>query len=49
MYLLFKYKGIMPSVSFHMLKGETKIVSVFMDQELDERKEEIKFGAGRLF
>lgn len=49
MYLLFKYKGIMPSVSYHMLRGEKEIVSVFIDQELDEKREEIKSGAGRLF
>ncbi|EQF28940.1 hypothetical protein [Clostridioides difficile] len=49
MYLLFKYKGIMPSVSYRMLKGEKEIVSVFIDQELDEKREEIKSGAGRLF
>ncbi|EMJ5875275.1 hypothetical protein QCH13_003434 [Clostridioides difficile] len=49
MYLLFKYKGIMPSVSYRILRGEKEIVSVFMDQELDERKEEIKSGAWRLF
>lgn len=49
MYLLFKYKGIMPSVSYRILRGEKELVSVFMDQELDERKEEIKSGAGRLF
>ncbi|MCC0647165.1 hypothetical protein ACTPDI_19055 [Clostridioides difficile] len=49
MYLLFKYKGIMPSVSYRMLRGEKEIVSVFIDQELDEKREEIKSGAGRLF
>ncbi|MCC0638302.1 hypothetical protein GSQ54_18215 [Clostridioides difficile] len=49
MYLLFKYKGIMPSVSYRMLKGEKEIVSVFIDQELDEKREEIKSGARRLF
>lgn len=49
MYLLFKYKGIMPSVSYRMLKGEKEITSIFMDQELDERKEETKAGAGRWF
>lgn len=49
MYLLFKYKGIMPSVSYCMLKGEKEIVSVFIDQELDEKREEIKSGVGRLF
>ncbi|MBT2146324.1 hypothetical protein KKZ20_19655 [Clostridioides difficile] len=38
MYLLFKYKGIMPSVSYHMLKGEKEITSIFMDQELDEKR-----------
>ncbi|MCC0642117.1 MULTISPECIES: hypothetical protein [unclassified Clostridioides] len=49
MYLLFKYKGIMPSVSYRMLKGEKEIVSVFIDQELDEKREEIKSSARRLF
>lgn len=49
MYLLFKYKGIMPSVSFNMLKGDKEIASIFIDQELDERKEEMKAGAGRWF
>ncbi|CZR99288.1 hypothetical protein CDFC105_72894 [Clostridioides difficile] len=49
MYLLFKYKGIMPSVSYCMLKGEKEITSIFMDQELDERKEEAKAGVGRWF
>ncbi|HCU2754824.1 TPA: hypothetical protein OUL50_002547 [Clostridioides difficile] len=49
MYLLFRHKGIMPSVSYRILRGEKEIVSVFMDQELDERKEEIKSGAWRLF
>ncbi|MFL8801385.1 MULTISPECIES: hypothetical protein [unclassified Clostridioides] len=49
MYLLFKYKGIMPSVSYRMLKGEKEIVSVFIDQELDEKREEIKSGARRSF
>lgn len=49
MYLLFKYKGILPSVSFNMLRGDKEITSVFMDRELDERKEEAKSGVGRLF
>ncbi|EOE7224548.1 hypothetical protein LWE95_03760 [Clostridioides difficile] len=47
MYLMFRYKGIMPSVFYKFKHGEKRIVKAFMYQEIDERIEEIKsFGKG---
>ncbi|WP_194150550.1 hypothetical protein [Clostridioides difficile] len=47
MYLLFKHKGMMPSVFYRAKYGEKHLVKAFMHQEIDEKIEEIKnFGGG---
>ncbi|UDN56652.1 hypothetical protein [Clostridioides sp. ES-S-0010-02] len=47
MYLMFKYKGMMPSVFYKIKHGEKRITKAFMYQEMDEKIEEIKnFGGG---
>ncbi|MCC0633646.1 hypothetical protein KGF48_14445 [Clostridioides sp. ZZV15-6388] len=47
MYLLFKYKGMMPSVFYRVKYGEKHIVKAFMHQEIEEKIEEIEsFGKG---
>ncbi|MCA0747277.1 hypothetical protein KWK96_017785 [Clostridioides difficile] len=42
MYLMFRYKGMMPSVFYKLRHGEKRIIKTFMYEEMDERIEEIK-------
>ncbi len=42
MYLLFRYKNMLPSVFFERKYGEKKIIRAFMDYEIYERNEEAK-------
>lgn len=40
MYLLFKYKNILPSSSYNLTYGERVIVNAFLSQEIEERNAE---------
>lgn len=42
MYLLFRYKSIMPSEYYNKKPGEKKIIQAFLSQEIYERNKEAK-------
>lgn len=42
MYLLFRYKKWKPSEYFRMPEGEKRVTRFFMQQEIEDRKEEIE-------
>ncbi|EFD04352.1 hypothetical protein HMPREF0631_1383 [Peptostreptococcus anaerobius 653-L] len=49
MYLMFKEKNIMPSVTYGMKRGERKIATAFLREEIEERNkanEEMEKGFG---
>ncbi len=37
MYLMFREKNIMPSVTYRMKKGERKIATAFLREEIEEK------------
>lgn len=42
MYLMFKYKSMLPSQFYKLPYGEKRILLCFMKREIEERNEEMK-------